>query len=250
MPGTSDNYLTFLSRCEAAASVAEIREAFLAATQALGFDYVALMSHVDPVHFPAAAVVIHHYPNDWAHHFSEMKYERFDPVFEEASRRATPFFWENPAFKMKLRPEQQAILNEASEAGISRGFTIPINSPDALPASCSYVPNPDGVDPLNYGVAHLMAVMAHEYARRLLHGSRRDKPKLRKRERECLALVAQGKSDWAISSLLNIAEKTVGHHVESAKTRLGVATRTQAVVQAMLTGEISIDEIAAALPRQ
>lgn len=238
------DYLDFMSRCAQAKSVMEIRSAFLSATQKLGFDYVALMSHVDPVHFPEVAVVMHHYPNNWAEHFSERKYERIDPVFAEASHRRTPFFWDDPAFRAKLREEQLTIFDEAEEAGIARGFTIPINSPGALPASCSLVPNQDGVDPLHYGVAHSMAVLAHECARSLLDCARERPRRLTRRQRECLTLAARGKSDWSISRLLNISEKTVRSYIEGARERFGVATRVQAVVQAILSGEISIDEAA------
>lgn len=53
------------------------------------------------------------------------------------------------------------------------------------------------------------------------------------RERECLVLVARGKSDWAIGRILGISERTVHNLVERAKRRLGVSGRTQAVVRAL-----------------
>lgn len=63
------------------------------------------------------------------------------------------------------------------------------------------------------------------------------------RERECLVFVAQGKSDWAISQILGISESAVNRTIERAKKRLGVASRTQAIVRALHTGEISLYEI-------
>lgn len=64
------------------------------------------------------------------------------------------------------------------------------------------------------------------------------------RERECLELVARGKSDWEISQLLGIGESTVHKHVESAKRRLGVSTRIQAVVWAVQQREICFGDVA------
>ncbi|SPM31258.1 ATP-, maltotriose-and DNA-dependent transcriptional regulator MalT, partial [Mycobacterium terramassiliense] len=51
---------------------------------------------------------------------------------------------------------------------------------------------------------------------------------LSRREREVLTLIAAGHSDADIATKLSISRKTVGHHVESILTKLGVDNRTQA----------------------
>jgi DNA-binding CsgD family transcriptional regulator len=58
------------------------------------------------------------------------------------------------------------------------------------------------------------------------------------RESQILNWVAAGKSDWAIGRILRISRKTVNFHVENAKRKLGVSTRTQAVIAAMREGII------------
>jgi DNA-binding CsgD family transcriptional regulator len=73
-------------------------------------------------------------------------------------------------------------------------------------------------------------------------------PFLSARERQCLELAAYGKSDWAISQLLNISEHTVHKHIEAAKRRLGVATRVQAIIWAAQRREISVDDMVKAEP--
>ncbi|MBL8538265.1 MAG: helix-turn-helix transcriptional regulator [Hyphomonadaceae bacterium] len=55
---------------------------------------------------------------------------------------------------------------------------------------------------------------------------------LTKRQREVLALCAEGKSDWEIAQLLQISPVTAHEHVETAKRKLGVRTRIQAVALA------------------
>jgi DNA-binding NarL/FixJ family response regulator len=45
-------------------------------------------------------------------------------------------------------------------------------------------------------------------------------------------LIAAGHSDADIATKLSISRKTVGHHVESILTKLGVENRTQAAAQA------------------
>lgn len=59
-------------------------------------------------------------------------------------------------------------------------------------------------------------------------------PALTRRERDCLALVAQGLSDNGIAERLAIKPATVHTHIESAKRKLGARTRAHAVALAFL----------------
>lgn len=56
------------------------------------------------------------------------------------------------------------------------------------------------------------------------------------RERDVLALMADGMSNAHIASQLGIAEKTVKTHVSNVLAKLGVADRTQAAVYAWKSG--------------
>jgi LuxR family quorum sensing-dependent transcriptional regulator len=53
------------------------------------------------------------------------------------------------------------------------------------------------------------------------------------RETQCLRYVAIGHADVEIGQILGISPRTVRFHVDSAKTKLGVATRVQAVAKAL-----------------
>ncbi|TIW77529.1 MAG: helix-turn-helix transcriptional regulator, partial [Mesorhizobium sp.] len=55
--------------------------------------------------------------------------------------------------------------------------------------------------------------------------------RLTTRERDSLALVAEGKTDWEISVILGIAEATVRFHVDNARCKLGAVNRAQAVAR-------------------
>ena len=51
------------------------------------------------------------------------------------------------------------------------------------------------------------------------------------RERDCLAFVAEGKSDWEISVILKVSEATARFHVDNARRKLGAVNRAQAVAK-------------------
>ncbi|HUN25971.1 MAG TPA: response regulator [Steroidobacteraceae bacterium] len=55
---------------------------------------------------------------------------------------------------------------------------------------------------------------------------------LRVRELEALTWAARGKTSAEIAQILGIAKRTVDFHIENARSKLGVATRAQAVVTA------------------
>jgi DNA-binding NarL/FixJ family response regulator len=59
---------------------------------------------------------------------------------------------------------------------------------------------------------------------------------LTEREREVLALVAQGLSNQQIADALVISERTARTHVSNILGKLGVASRTQAALLAIREG--------------
>jgi DNA-binding CsgD family transcriptional regulator len=59
---------------------------------------------------------------------------------------------------------------------------------------------------------------------------------LSRRQREVLALVAEGATDKEIALRLHLAAKTVAHYVEHSRIRLGAVSRAQAVALAMRYG--------------
>jgi DNA-binding CsgD family transcriptional regulator len=58
-----------------------------------------------------------------------------------------------------------------------------------------------------------------------------DAPELTPRERDCLAFVADGRTDWQIAVLLGISEPTVRFHLNNARRKLGAVNRAQAVAR-------------------
>lgn len=87
-------------------------------------------------------------------------------------------------------------------------------------------------------------------ASRLMSGMRREvrageeaarlEEVLTQREKEVLHLLAEGVSNREISQRLYIAEKTVKNHTNSIFRKMGVADRTQAVVQAIRRGWVKV----------
>ncbi len=236
--------LDFVEACRALTSADEIAQLLFAEMERCGVLYVACASHVDPLKPPAGAVAMVNYPSPWLVRFSERRYAGRDPIFWGARWSGREFWWDEFIAQHALAKDQKRILLEAAECGLKGGLTIPIHSPGALPASCSLVPGSDGVDPLIVPDLHFMALHAHEQARLRAGGDRRVPVQLTKRQHECLALAAQGKSDYSIGQILGISPRTACHTIENARQRYGVANRVQAIVLALFDGQLSTSDVA------
>jgi DNA-binding CsgD family transcriptional regulator len=238
---------SFIEQCKGGAHVGDMVVAFQQALETMGFRYFACCSHVDPLRPPRGAVMLHTYPREWARAFSELDFYYVDPVFHYADRTLSPFFWDEGAFRSDLTPPQQEILAEAARYGIDRGYTVPIHSPRSLSAfraSCSVVPDSVSLAPACYSAVQLMSCYLYELASQDSDRKAAALPRaLSRRERQCLELAAQGKSDWAVGKILAISERTVHNHIENAKRRLGVATRVQAIVHALISRQISFGDV-------
>lgn len=238
----------FVEKCVTGAPVSELAASFQGSIERVGFRYFACCSHVDPLKPPPRAVMLHNYPQEWARAFSELNFHEIDPVFQHASRTLAPFFWDAKSFHSELSPIQQEIFAEAARLGIAHGYTIPIHAPGParrFRASCSVVPDLNAIEPDSYFVVQLMAL--HMYEAASAHAQSDETatatPNLSPRERQCLELVGLGKTDWVVGRLLGISERTVHAHIESAKRRLGVSTRMQAVIQALASEQIALGDV-------
>lgn len=220
---------------------------FLKAVEALGFRHFACCSHVDPFHPPRDAVMVHNYPQGWVRTFSEARLYEIDPVLERAGSSLFPFFWDEAFRSGSLTPPQRSILADAAGYGLTHGYTIPLHLswlPGTLRASCSVIPDGEGIDTRSYLAVEALAKYFYIFSSRArapwLRGSREE---LTLRERQCLALVAQGKDDWTIGRVLGMGVSTAHYHIEQAKRRLGVSTRPQVIAQALMAGQLTFGEI-------
>ena len=238
----------FIERCDRGTPAGELAAAFERVLAQCGFRFFCCCSHVDLLRPPRGAVVLHNYPAQWVRAFSELDFYYVDPVFHYANRSLTPFFWDAEEFRAELTAPQLEIMEEARRFGIEHGYTVPIHAPRSLGtfrASCSAVPDATPVAAESYLAVQLMAC----YMYSALSAEAEQKPGnsaprgLTRRERQCLELAAQGKSDWVAGRILGISERTVHNHIEHAKRRLGVATRVQAIVHALVSRQIAFGDV-------
>lgn len=234
----STDLVAFASECEAASSLSELETLWRRRMGELGFTFVALGVHADPLRPDRATYVFQNYPEEWIEHFSAQRYHLVDPVFRAAEAGANEFVWTDPAFVEPLSWRQRRILNEASEFSLRYGRTHALAPLRHLKASGSLVAGEPDMPDHTYIAGKLTNIVVHHRAAQICSPVAACFAELRRRERQCLELCASGLTDTEAARQLGIGVATVRRHIERARVRLGASTRIQAAARAISSGQI------------
>lgn len=232
---------------EAAAACSELDElgGLLAEAAAeLGFHFFALLDHDSLRERSSALMRIDNYPGAWVRELVECGDVVDDPVHAACRRSNGGFAWHSLPSLIALGTRHRRILARSRDFGIGTGFTVPANVPGEPAASCSFAMRPGhDLPPMQLRCAELVGAHALTAARRLRPLPRPGmRPRLSRREIECLRLVAQGKTDWEISVILGISPETVHQYVKRARAAYDVVSRTQLIVLALRDCWISFSD--------
>ena len=217
--------------------------------QELGFDFFAIVHHIQFGRPTTDKVRLSNYPIEWIAKLRESENLR-EPVLATAERMASGFLWSNLDNLTVLGASDAQYMKRAARFGLAEGYTIPNHIPGETFGSCHFAVRRKADLPVdNLPAAQALGTFAFEKARQLLRQNAQPSEQyvvpapLTRRQRDCLLLAARGKSDSVIAELLNIRPRTVNEHIEAAKRRYSVATRTQLIVRALFQSEICFSEV-------
>lgn len=155
-----------------------------------------------------------------------------NPMPETARLRQRPFTWKTAPLRTKAL--YGAFWEAMGEMGAKEGVLVPMINRGAA-AGVSVALSVDELEPRDRRALEF-ACYAFIDKVRALSPVEQDMPSLTPRERDCLAFVAEGKTNWEISVILGISENTVRQHVESCRLKLNATTRAQAVARFIMAG--------------
>jgi LuxR family quorum sensing-dependent transcriptional regulator len=163
------------------------------------------------------------WPERWRRLYLSSGLVHRDPLIEQISRLRRAFTWSELEDDLDLSRIGREALALFREHGWSEGLVVPVSRGGS-----------------RFGLVSVAGVAA-----RL---TKPEKSALclmceyllsRRRELECIALVAAGKSDARIAAALGITRSTAHEYVESARRRLKSATRAQMIARACFLGLIT-----------
>lgn len=244
-----DDVNTFVDGARLCASADDLRRLMEPITLEMGFTAYSLYQHVRQWDWQKAeALAISNYPKGWLERFFANDFHHFDPVLRASQRTGVGFKWADIATLVPLSPKQIRVLESGRREGIADGFTVPWNIPGEATGSCNFIVGPEKPLPEeNLRMAQLVGSFGYEAARQLWLRQvgivrRADSVRLSPRQLDCLVLVAQGKTDWEIATVLGLKESTVNGYIDDTKALLGVTRRSQLVTRALFEGHLTLSE--------
>lgn len=230
--------MEFVSSLDAASSCGDVMELFRREVAGLGFTSYVMIA-VDDRDFTRRLIANGLNP-EWPAIYAKKNWKEVDPVRLKVARSVLPFLWSEAAYDPRREPRAREVMAHAAEFQMKEGFCVPIRDGNAIATLSISGEKPD----LGPGVRLALHVMSLWTYNRFSAITRPPPPLTKKlltpREREALRWVSAGKSDWDISEILNISERTARFHVVNAVHKLKAANRSAAVVEAVKRGEISI----------
>ena len=214
------------------------------ATRELGFDHFALLHHASLASRRAALIRIDTYPEGWEQELDRHGLIGFDPVHHASVRTNVGFAWEELPGLVPLGSRERELLDRARRFGIADGFTVPANVPGEPAGSCSFAVRHGRPLPVQRLLgAEQLGAHAFRAARRIHnYPCAGQRPRLSRRERQCVRLLAAGKTDWEIAAILGVSVKTAHQSVKSARAGYDVGSRAQLVACGLRDALVSFDE--------
>jgi DNA-binding CsgD family transcriptional regulator len=175
------------------------------------------------------------YPIEWQSHYVERDYIRTDPVVMETSKSILPVDWTKLD---NLSESGRTLFGEAREFGIPiTGLTIPIRGQQgelAVLSACADFSARSWDDYKHENIWKLTLASSLIHRRILdIHNIVDQRPKLTRREIECLCWTSQGKTCADVAAILNIAEATARCYLNSARSKLNCLTIAHCVAKAI-----------------
>jgi LuxR family transcriptional regulator, quorum-sensing system regulator BjaR1 len=173
-------------------------------------------------------------PPGWESFYAEKQFQNVNYLPRELRRRADPFQWSEIVL---TDPAERGLARALVDNGFPDGLAVPCHGPGGYLGVVSLAfERLNEIAPADRAAVQFASLVLHDRMRKLSNPEKAERPKLTRRERDCLAFIAQGKSDWDISVILGVSHTTIISHVQNAKRKLGATTRAQAIAQCFIQG--------------
>ncbi|HEV2614549.1 MAG TPA: autoinducer binding domain-containing protein [Gammaproteobacteria bacterium] len=182
----------------------------------------------------------------WHQHYLEERYQDIDSTMDETSKTTLPTAWDLQEQLKHARSERERKMRLDSIAfGAEQGLSIPLYGPgkDLAILTLIQMRGEQCAEQWQKNESVLFAA-AHYYQgylqKQLLISQLNDKDSpLKKRELQCLQLIAKHYSVSQIAKALHITERTVNFHIQLLNKKLGAKNKYESLMKAMEEGLIT-----------
>jgi DNA-binding CsgD family transcriptional regulator len=234
--------LDFFREATNATTLAALTESFARAAGAAGFSRGTCYHVATPGQPVAMRQLFGWNLGGWGRHYAESKLSRYDPAVQAVFTSPSAFTWRE--IEERAPKSGKQVFEQARAFNARGGLVVPIHGPLGDVMGVTLISEND--QEFDHHTRMNMQVAATIFASRGLALSEIERevstdPGLSRREIQCVFWINEGKTDWEIGRILGISEDTVAFHLKNAKTKLGVARRSQIPIAAWLRG-VLLDE--------
>ncbi|OGP15790.1 MAG: hypothetical protein A2054_07425 [Deltaproteobacteria bacterium GWA2_55_10] len=177
-------------------------------------------------------------PGEWAGIYSSEELYKEDIVFPFSLEHSRAYTWSEAQRRF---PEKQFIdlMNKAAEFRLKFGISSGISSDGPNWSIFSFAGDCNRFTSHHLKVLDMITPHLHQAFIRICGAPPRTDFELSTREREVLGWMKEGKTNWEISVILNISERTVKFHVQNIERKLNAVNKAHAIAIALDNGLVT-----------
>lgn len=237
-----DRTLAFLSEVKQISSASDLTNAAMRATSAYGVKKILAGFIPRPGLLPGDQmrhVLLADWPTQWAELYFQNGYLFQDPTIRRVLSASPTFSWNEFSKTSDIGRSEKLVMDRAKDCSLDNGCTVPLVSLDGRKVGFSFA-GPDIDDsPEAKGTMSLIASFAFGRVIELRTEAAKVAARLTPREREVIAWISAGKTDWEISVILGVSVQAIEKHIFNVRTKLGAVNRAHAVAEAFRAGLIN-----------
>jgi len=176
------------------------------------------------------------YPDQWMQLYASKELYKVDPIIRHKIKTTGSYFWKEATEKLTEK-EDISFMSIARDFGLRYGLATGFKGPASDMASIfSFSGAGDRFMDHHKKILDTLVPHVHIALERVCAIERKEAMDLSMREREVLAWVKEGKTNWEISMILSISERTVKFHVQNIEHKLNAVNKAHAIALAMEHG--------------
>jgi LuxR family transcriptional regulator, quorum-sensing system regulator BjaR1 len=220
----------------------QIAEALSRAVGEFGYTSLGINGLPPPAEDADPLILAESTPNGFRDCYIEERFYLVDHISAHARTTYEAFRYSEAPYPQNNVVAHRRFLQALETFGMHKGVVVPIGRPGNIPA-CMWLAgaNPDLHSDAKRAI-QLIALFAASNAYALRRPPPGGSPPhaLTAAEREVLQWISAGKTSWEIASISGRSERAINKIIADAMLKLNAVTRTQAVVNAIRTGEVEM----------
>ncbi len=183
------------------------------------------------------------YPQEWIDLYIEKNYQEIDPILNFHFSNFKPQKWSETYRNADNLSNK--FINNSMDFNLKNGITYGINSKsDGFGSLFSFSTKSSNIPDAHIEIMKIITPHLHHALLRTIKTMNKStnirKYNISKREKEVLKWIKKGKTNWEISVILDISERTVKYHVSNVMKKLEAVSRAQAIAISIELGILSL----------